>query len=88
MKTARFLLACAVVSVLAACGTDTITAPAAPAAGAKPRFDSSQMGTGTATDSAPSVSTTSCIPVVVTSPDGTTSVQCQVDSNSQMGTGT
>jgi hypothetical protein len=29
MKTARFLLACAVASVLAACGTDPITAPAA-----------------------------------------------------------
>jgi uncharacterized lipoprotein YajG len=30
MKTARFLLACAAVSVLAACGSQTITAPAAP----------------------------------------------------------
>ena len=29
MKTARFLLACAVASVLAACGSDPITAPAA-----------------------------------------------------------
>lgn len=29
MKTARFLLACAVASVLAACGNDPITAPAA-----------------------------------------------------------
>jgi uncharacterized lipoprotein YajG len=30
MKTARFLLACAAVSVLAACGSQTITSPAAP----------------------------------------------------------
>jgi hypothetical protein len=29
MKTARFLLACTVASVLAACGSDPITAPAA-----------------------------------------------------------
>lgn len=29
MKTARFLLACAVASVLAACGSQTITSPAA-----------------------------------------------------------
>jgi uncharacterized lipoprotein YajG len=30
MKTARFLLACAAVSVLAACGSQTITAPVEP----------------------------------------------------------
>jgi uncharacterized lipoprotein YajG len=32
MKTARFLLACVAVSMLAACSTDSITAPAAPRA--------------------------------------------------------
>ncbi|HSU14480.1 hypothetical protein [Longimicrobium sp.] len=32
MKTARFLLACAAVSVLAACGSQTITAPVEPPA--------------------------------------------------------
>jgi hypothetical protein len=37
MKTARFLLACVAVSVLAACGSQTITAPAA--APARPHAD-------------------------------------------------
>jgi len=39
MKTARFLLACAVASVLAACGSDPITAPATDAHRAAPRVN-------------------------------------------------
>jgi hypothetical protein len=86
MKTARFLLACAVASVLAACGTDTITAPAAPSR-AQPRFDGSQIGTGSSTGS-PTTPDGSCVLVTVTNPDGTTSQVCATNGvTSQIGTG-
>jgi hypothetical protein len=87
MKTARFLLACAVASVLAACGTDTITAPAAPSRAAHPRFDSgSQIGTGSSTSN-PTAPDGSCVPVTVVNPDGTTSQICGSGVTSQIGTG-
>lgn len=75
MKTARFLLACAAASVLAACGSDTITAPAA--APARAHADGSTSGT----------SSTGCVTTLVMNPDGTYSVQCVYDSNGQLGTG-
>lgn len=73
MKTARFLLACAVASVLAACGTDPITAPAADAHRVAPR--------------APAADATACVKTTVVNPDGTTTEVCVEDRSSQMGTG-
>ena len=85
MKTARFLLACVAASLLAACGADTITAPATPA---RPSFeenvgdserDSSIDDTGDGTGN--------CMMVTVVNSDGSTTTTCQVSSNGQLGTG-
>jgi len=73
MKTARFLLACAVASVLAACGTESITAPGADSHRAAPR--------------SPSADATTCVKKTVVNSDGTTSEVCVEDRNSQMGSG-
>ena len=79
MKTARFLLACAVASVLAACGSETITAPVVPPA---------RPHSAIAPDSETSGSVTGgCTLVIVVNPDGSTSEQCVYDSNGQIGTG-
>lgn len=73
MKTARFLLACAVASVLAACGTDPITAPAADSHRAAP--------TSRAADA------TTCVKTTVVTSTGATVEVCSEDRSSQMGTG-
>jgi hypothetical protein len=73
MKTARFLLACAVASVLAACGTDPITAPAADAHRAAPQ--------------SPSADATSCVKKTIVNADGITVEVCVEDRSSQMGSG-
>ncbi len=72
MKTARFLLACAVASVLAACG-NSITAPA-DAHRAAPKADES-------------TSSTPCVVKNVVLSDGSTVELCVQESSSQMGTG-
>ena len=83
MKTARFLLACAVASVLTACGTDTITAPASPATPAHPRFDNnSQIGTGSST-----TDPNGCVLVTVINADGSVTQVCANGATSQIGTG-
>jgi hypothetical protein len=89
MKTARFLLACVAASLLAACGTDTITAPITPATPARPHFDES---VGPGDDGGDSLNTygtgpTDCIPVLVVNADGSVTSKCQVSATSQMGTG-
>ena len=74
MKTARFLLACAVASVLAACGTDPITAPAADAHRAAPR--------------SPAADETACVKTTVVISDGTAIEVCvETTTGSQMGSG-
>lgn len=66
MRSARFFLACAVVSVLAACGTD----PLAPAAEAAPE-----------TSRPNAVLSSQCAGTVVTRTlsDGTTTTECVVE---------
>jgi hypothetical protein len=87
MKTARFLLACVAVSLLAACSPDSITAPAAPA---RPNFDQ-DVGPGSDeggyTTDMSGAGTANCIRIVVVNPDGSISLQCQVTANGQMGSG-
>ena len=89
MKTARFLLACVAASLLAACGTDSITAPVAPATPARPNFDESvgpgEEG-GDSVDAYGSGST-DCVLVVVVGLDGSITLQCQVNASSQFGSG-
>jgi len=72
MKTARFILACAAASVLAACGTDPITAPATDARRAAPNAPAGDAV---------------CVKTVVVHPDGTTSEVCVYNSGSQIGSG-
>lgn len=77
MKTARFLLACAVATVLAACGTQTITAPdAARAPKTTPNADETTSG-----NNAP------CVVKAIVREDGTVVYECVVEGSSQMGTG-
>ena len=72
MKTARFLLACAVASVLAACGSDPITAPATDRAA--PRF--------------PAADETACVKTTILKADGSTVEVClDSATGSQIGTG-
>lgn len=73
MKTARFLLACAVASVLTACSTDPITAPAADTHRAAPR--------------SPDADASTCVKKTIVNPDGTSAEVCVEDRSSQMGTG-
>jgi len=72
MRSARFFLACAVVSVLAACGTDPV-APSIEAAPGTPRSE---------------VAPTQCAGYVVirTMPDGSTTTECVIDGK-QTGSG-
>jgi hypothetical protein len=86
MKTARFLLACVAASLLAACSSDSITAPATPA---RPHFDES-VGPGDdggVTGDTHGTGTGNCILIIVVNPDGSVSTQCQVIANGQFGTG-
>lgn len=86
MKTARFLLACALVSLLAACGGQGITAPDSTAP-ARPHFDiDPPSGDGGASQDA-ATGPTNCIVVVVVNQDGTVTTQCQVNANGQFGSG-
>ena len=85
MKTARFLLACAAASLLAACGRDTITAPVGAARSPSPSHDIAP-DTGGGSTASGNVGAT-CIIVVVVNPDGSTSLKCEVDGNSQIGSG-
>lgn len=85
MKTARFLLACALVSALAACGSQGITAPDA-ATPARPHFDEDPIVGGGEPTQDTSGGQTNC--VVVVNPDGSVSTVCQSTSrNGQLGTG-
>jgi len=85
MKTARFLLACALVSFLAACGGQGITAPDT-ATPARPHFDE-DPGDGGQTVTDTGTGPTNCVPVIVFNADGTTSTVCQTNNNGQLGTG-
>ncbi|HEX8692612.1 MAG TPA: hypothetical protein VF746_09350 [Longimicrobium sp.] len=85
MRSARLLLACAAVSVLAACGTDPITAPVAPQG---PRFDT---GTTAPSDTShtsglPGSSECSGSLMLVTQSDGSVTLEC-VQAEKQNGTG-
>ena len=73
MKTARFLLACAVASVLAACGSNPITAPA----------------TDRAAPRSPAADQTTCVKTTIVSSDGTTTEVCAETAagGSQIGSG-
>lgn len=72
MKTARFLLACAVASVLAACGTDPITAPA----------------TDRAAPRSPAADETACVKTSYVASDGSTVEICVDSAvGSQIGSG-
>lgn len=75
MRSARFFLACAVVSVLAACGTDPV-APAAPehAAPVVPRVENATLLQCAGTW------------VTRTLPDGTVTTECVLDGR-QTGSG-
>jgi hypothetical protein len=90
MKTARFLLACVAASLLAACNSDSITAPAVPATPAHPHFDadaapgSDDGGYNTDTSG---TGTGNCIRIIVVNPDGSVTTQCQVTANGQLGSG-
>jgi len=90
MKTARFLLACVAASLLAACGADSITAPASPATPARPQYDE-DVGPGSDdggyTTEMYGTGTANCILVIIINPDGSISAVCQVNANGQMGTG-
>jgi hypothetical protein len=90
MKTARFLLACVAASLLAACSADGITAPATPATASRPAFDE-DVGPGddggTYTSDIGHGGTSNCILIVVVNQDGSTSTQCQVTANGQIGSG-
>jgi len=80
MKTARFVLALAAASVLAACGSDAITSPSS----AAPRHPRADVTPGDTTGSGQSVAT--CI--TTTNPDGSTTSTCNASDNSiQIGTG-
>lgn len=86
MKTARFLLACALVSALAACGSQGITAPDA-VAPARPHFDEDPIvGEPTHTQDTGG-DQTNCVLVVVVNPDGSLSTVCQSNNNRQLGSG-
>lgn len=89
MKTARFLLACALVSLLAACGSQGITAPDAAGPG-RPHFDTAPA-TGTPPDDGTTYDTgngsANCVIVIVVNPDGTITQTCQVNANGQLGSG-
>jgi len=73
MKTARFLLACAVASVLAACGTQSITSP-----------DARTPKTPKADETITSVP---CVMKTIVLSDGSTVEVCVSEGSSQMGTG-
>lgn len=84
MRSARFFLACAVVSVLAACGTD----PVAPAVEA-PRFDTTPIEGTPPEGPSTSTATSECSGTVttVTYADGTIGIQCVVETTRQHGSG-
>lgn len=84
MKTARFLLACALVSVLAACGSQGITAPDTAAPG-RPHFDEDPIDGGGPTQDTGGQPT--CVLVVVVHPDGSTTTVCQASTSRQLGSG-
>jgi len=86
MRSARFFLACAAVSLLAACGTDPV-APAAPEAPHAPRLDTSSGTPDGGQTNSTSTSGCSGTVQVVTNPDGSTTLQCVVDENKQNGSG-
>lgn len=86
MKTARFLLACALVSVLAACGSQGITAPDT-AAPARPHFDVDPATSGGETNQDTRGAESNCVPVVIVHSDGTVSTVCQTNANGQLGSG-
>jgi hypothetical protein len=81
MKTARFLLACAVASVLAACGSDPITAPARPAAPLRDGAPINPSSGGQVSESGV------CVKITVLNSDGTAVEVCVGDNNSQIGSG-
>lgn len=86
MKTARFLLACALVSALAACGSQGITAPDA-VAPARPHFDEDPIvGEPTHTQDTGG-GQTNCVRITVVNADGSISTVCQTYSNGQLGSG-
>ena len=81
MKTARFVLALAAASVLAACGTDTITSPSS----AAPRHPRADVTPGDTTGTGQSGSGT-CVTTL--NADGSTTSTCASSENSiQIGTG-
>ena len=87
MKTARFLLACVAASLLAACGSDTITAPATPTTPARPHFDEDVGPGGGDAITTYGSDPTNCMLVYVVKADGSLAMQCQVTATSQMGSG-
>ena len=80
MKTARFVLALAAASVLAACGTDTITSPSS----AAPRHPRADVTPGDTTGTGQSGSGT-CVTTL--NADGTSSTTCVDRINGQFGSG-
>lgn len=78
MKTARFVLALAAASVLAACGSDAITSPSS----AAPRHPRADVTPGDTTGSGQSVGSCGSL-ITVLNADGTTTTTCQ----SQLGSG-
>jgi ABC-type glycerol-3-phosphate transport system substrate-binding protein len=79
MKTARFVLALAAASVLAACGSDTITSPSS----AAPRHPRADVTPGDTTGTGQSVGVCGGSVVTVLNSDGSTTTTC----NSQLGSG-
>jgi hypothetical protein len=82
MRSARLLLACAAVSVLAACGTDPITAPIAPQG---PHFDTGTTAPSNTsqTSGLPGSSQCSGTLMMVTQPDGSVTMECVEDEKQQ-----
>ena len=81
MKTARFVLALAAASVLAACGSDTITSPSS----AAPRHPRADVTPGDTTGSGQSGGT--CTPILRINADGSTSTTCAESYSGQFGSG-
>lgn len=82
MRSARLLLACAAVSVLAACDTDPITAPVAPQG---PRFNTETTTPGDTSQTSGFSGSSECSGtlMLVTQPDGSVTMECVSDEKQQ-----
>jgi uncharacterized lipoprotein len=91
MKTARLLLASLSLAVLSACGSETITSPAAAPGGASRNITAADTTSETNNLENPTGTTLGCAGTVVTvtSPLGVTTLECVTEQRGPtMGSGT